>query len=128
MTKPNDPQAADIGFFAALIDGDGRAVDHLLSDDFILVDMMSGSIIDKPSLISIIDAGQLKFESIEPADILVRCYDATAVITGRTDMRGSFSATPFSASSRYTHVYVMQQGRWRLVSAQGTPIAHGHVI
>jgi hypothetical protein len=64
-----------------LIDGDGRAVDHLLSDDFILVDVMSGSIIDKPSLISIIDTGQLKFESIEPTDILLRQYDTTAVIT-----------------------------------------------
>jgi len=30
---------------------------------------------------------------------------------------------PFVASSRYTHVYIQQEGRWRMVSAQGTRIA-----
>jgi len=38
-------------------------------------------------------------------------------------MRGRIGEMPFSANSRYTHVYLEQQGRWRLFSAQGTPIA-----
>jgi len=37
-------------------------------------------------------------------------------------MTGQFGETPFAAKSRYTHVYAEQQGRWRLVAAQGTQI------
>jgi hypothetical protein len=28
----------------------------------------------------------------------------------------------FQADSRYTHVYALDGGKWRLLSAQGTPI------
>ena len=40
-------------------------------------------------------------------------------------MNGKFQGSPFEADSRYTHVYIEQQARWRLVSAQGTQIAGG---
>lgn len=40
-------------------------------------------------------------------------------------MSGRYEGTPWSASSRYTHVYIEDQGAWRLASAQGTPIAPG---
>jgi hypothetical protein len=47
------------------------------------------------------------------------------VITGRTRMTGRFEETPWEVASRYryTHVFVEQDGRWRLVAAQGTQIA-----
>jgi hypothetical protein len=38
-------------------------------------------------------------------------------------MSGRFENNAFSASSRYTHVYVQTDGRWRMVAAQGTRIA-----
>jgi len=37
-------------------------------------------------------------------------------------MRGRFGNQAFAARSRYTHVYIEQEGRWRLVAAQGTQI------
>ena len=67
-------------------------------------------------------SGQVKFETIEPAEQRVRLYGTTAVITGRTQMSGLLGGAPFAASSRYTHVYVMQQNEWRLATAQGTQI------
>jgi hypothetical protein len=45
------------------------------------------------------------------------------VVIGRTEMRMRFERTAFTTKSRYTHVYVEEGGRWRMVSAQGTPIA-----
>ena len=33
-------------------------------------------------------------------------------------MRGRFGEAPFSADSRYTHVCVEQQGRWRMVAVK----------
>jgi len=116
--------AADHDFFEALKGGDTASLDRVLNDDFVIVDVMSGGITTKEALVSAIRERQLLFETIEVAEreTLVRVYQSTAVLVGRTEMRGRFGQTPFVAASRYTHVYVLQDGRWRLASAQGTPI------
>jgi len=118
-----NPLTIDKQFFAALIAGDEQALDHILTDDFILIDVMSGSEITKPDFLAFIGSGQIKFESIEPADNRVRLYQTTAIVTGRTQMKGKLGDTPFAASSRYTHVFVDQRGEWRLATAQGTVIS-----
>jgi hypothetical protein len=43
MTDQSDPLEADRLFFASLLEVRLDALDQLLSDDFILVDVMSGS-------------------------------------------------------------------------------------
>jgi len=96
---------------------------HLLADDFTLVDVMSGSEVDKQSFLTVVGLGHVKFETIEPTEQLVRLYSPTIVITGRTEMKGTFGGHPFAVESRYTHVYVNQDGEWRLVAAQGTKIS-----
>ncbi|MDB6016346.1 MAG: hypothetical protein JWR19_835 [Pedosphaera sp.] len=109
-------------FFAALLEGNAETLDRVLTEDFILVDVLSGSEINKVSLLAVIGPRQLKFEAIEVVESRVRLYQSTAVITGRTQMKGRFGETPFATKSRYTHVYVQQQGQWRMASAQGTQI------
>jgi ketosteroid isomerase-like protein len=115
--------AADKRFFHALIAGDAQALDRILVDDFILIDVISGAEITKPAFLAAISSGQVKFEAIEPADNRLRLYQMTAIITGRTQMKGRLGDTPFAASSRYTHVFVSLQNEWRLAAAQGTTIA-----
>ena len=123
MEAASDPLAAERAFFTALVEAGLDALDRALADDFLLIDVMRGAETTKASLMSVIGSGQLRFEVIEPAEQRVRLYQSTAVVTGRTRMSGRFGGTPFAALSRYTHVYVEQRGRWRLVAAQGTPIA-----
>jgi hypothetical protein len=84
MIHPSDPLAADRLFFDALLAADAKALDEILADDFLLIDVMSGSEIDKPALIAAVGSGQLVFEAIEPAETRVRHYGATAVANGRT--------------------------------------------
>ncbi|MBI3799241.1 MAG: nuclear transport factor 2 family protein [Deltaproteobacteria bacterium] len=123
MAEHLEPLEKDQQFFSALLAASVEALDRLLADDFLLIDVMGGSEIAKGALLEVIASGQLKFDAIEPADRRVRMYQTTAVITGRTRMHGRFGAEPFTASSRYTHVYVEQQGQWRLVAAQGTQVS-----
>jgi ketosteroid isomerase-like protein len=123
MTIELNALATDREFFAALIGGKLEVLDQLLVDDFILVDVMRGDEISKPALLAAVASGQVKFESIEPADAKVRNFGSTAIVNGRTEMRGRAGDTAFAARSRYTHVYVEQRGRLRLASAQGTQIA-----
>ena len=119
-----DPLAAEQQFFRSLIGGDVGALDRILGDDFLLIDVMTGSEVKKPDLLAVLGSGQLKFEAIQPVESQVRLYGTTAVITGRTQMSGRFGEAVFTATSRYTHVFVKEQSQWRLVSAQGTQIVN----
>ena len=123
MTTRDDVTAAEDRFFAALREADGSAFDALLTPDFVLVDVMTGSEIPGAVLREVVVGRQLVFESVERIDSRVRLYGSSAVVTGQTRMRGRYQEQSWSAHSRYTHVYVQGDGGWRLASAQGTPIA-----
>jgi ketosteroid isomerase-like protein len=123
MEDESAPLAAEREFFDALVAGSVKALEPILADDFMLIDVMSGSEISKTALLAVIGSGQLKFGKVEAAPPRVRLYAQTAIVTGRTQMAGQFGDTPFATRSRYTHVYVEQDGRWRLVAAQGTQIS-----
>ncbi len=123
MNTEQDPVAVDSQFFVWLTEANARAVDRLLTDDFLLIDVMRGGEVPKAALLAAMQSGDLKFESIEFADVRLRSYPGTAIVTGRTKMRMKFQETRAEAHSRYTHVYVMVGGQWRLAAGQGTPIA-----
>ena len=125
MPESENVVAADDSFFAALLAADGDGLAELLVDDFILVDVNSGGQILKLQLVEVVGSGVLTFETIglDRGDQLVRLYGDAAVVTGSTEMAGRYEDQPWSARSRYTHVFVRQDGAWRLASAQGTPIA-----
>ncbi len=117
-----DPIEADRAFFSHLIAADTAQLAELLTDDFLLIAVANGQEVPKAAFLAILASGQLKFHSIEPADVIVRRYGTTAIVTGRTVMRGSLAGEESTVRSRYTHVYVQQGERWRMASAQGTPI------
>jgi ketosteroid isomerase-like protein len=113
---------AEAAFFAALLAADGPALDAVLADDFLLVDVMGGQAIPRAVLLGLVDARELEFVDIarDMADVSVRHRPELAVVVGRTRITGRFQGTEFTAHSRYTHVYVAAGGRWALLSAQGT--------
>ena len=117
------PDVVDQEFFTALVKADVAALDQILADDFVLIDVMTGSEVPKSALLDVVRAGQLRFDQIDRIEARLRVYGPTGLVTGRTEMSGSFAGQSFSASSRYTHVFVEQEGRWRMVAAQGTQIA-----
>jgi hypothetical protein len=121
-TKP-DPLAADRAFFTALISANLNTLDSLLVEDFLLIDVLTGAEVTKPMLLAAVGSSQVNFDAIEAVESRLRMYAAnTAVVTGRTEMRGRVGEAAFTTSSRYTHVFVAQDGHWALVSAQGTQI------
>jgi ketosteroid isomerase-like protein len=119
----SDAEPAEDRFFAALLAGDTDGLEQILSEDFLIVDVMTGSVAARAPFIAALRDGSLTFDRVELLERATRHYGDTAVIVGRTEMGGSFAGSSFAAASRYTHVLVRgHDGGWRLVSAQGTRI------
>ncbi len=117
--------ASDEAFFDALLAADPIALADLLTDDFVIVDVMSGGVTDRAALLDAVASGVLHFVDIvrDPSEASVRTRAGVAVVVGRTEMTIRFGPDTVTARSRYTHVFVEESGRWRLFSAQGTPLA-----
>ena len=99
----------------AQIHADAAALERIYADDFIGVGP-SGTVRTKPQVISYFTSGDLKFQSITTDDVQVRVYGNTAVETGRSTMIGQDKGQTVPRDTRFTRVWVKQQGRWRLVA------------
>src|SRR5438105_12107742 len=99
----------------AQIHADAVALDRIYADDFIGVGP-SGTVRTKPQVISDFTSGDLKFQSITTGEVQVRIYENTAVETGLSTMVGQDKGKTVPRDTRFTRVWVKQQGRWRLVA------------
>src|SRR5262245_57254013 len=118
------PEAAEDTFFAALLAGDAAQLDAVLTDDFQIIDVMAGSVVEHGPFVAAVGGGAIRFRQVEVVERRTRPYGDSAVIVGRTAMAGTLGGDPFSVASRYTHVLVRGADEaWRLASAQGTQIA-----
>ena len=99
----------------AQIGADATALDRIYADDFIGVGP-SGTVRTKPQVITDFTSGALKFQSITTDEVQVRVYGNTAVETGRSTMQGQDKGRPVPQETRFTRVWVKQQGHWLLVT------------
>ena len=99
----------------AQIHADATALDRIYAADFIGVGP-SGTVRTKPQVIADFTSGNLKFQSISTDEVQVRVYENTAVETGLSTMVGQDKGKTVPHDTRFTRVWVRQQGRWRLVA------------
>src|SRR6516165_9433843 len=108
----------------AQIGADAVALDRIYDDDFVGVGP-SGTVRTKTQVISDFTSGDLKFQSITTDEVQVRVYENTAVETGLSTMVGQDKGKAVPRGTRFTRVWVMRQGRWRLVANHySSRIAH----
>ncbi len=108
--------------FAALGRGDIPALSNILSDD--LTYTHSNGVFDsKAELLNKLQSGALKYEVFEPEEITVRVYGNTAVLTGIAHGKSWANGTLNTFRLRYTDMYVLAEGSWRMVVWQSTRIA-----
>src|SRR6201993_5496284 len=104
----------------AQVHADATALDRIYAADFIGVGP-SGRVRTKPQVILDFTSGDLKFQSITTDDVQVRVYGDTAVETGRSTMIGEEQGQTVPRDTRFTRVWVKQQGHWRLVANHYSP-------
>jgi ketosteroid isomerase-like protein len=74
----------------------------------------------KQETISARRSGQLRYESMNVSDMVIRLYGDTAVVTARAEVKGHQLGEDFSGPYRYTRIWVRHNGRWQTVSYQAT--------
>jgi len=90
-----------------------------LAEDYVAITPL-GQVTTKQDTVSARKSGQLKYDTINVTDMVVRVYGDTAVVTARADVKGHQLGEDFSGPYRYTRVWVRRTGHWQAVSYQAT--------
>lgn len=90
-----------------------------LAEDYVAITPL-GQVTTKQDTVSARKSGQLKYDTINVTDMVVRVYGETAVVTARADVKGHQLGEDFSGPYRYTRVWVRRTGHWLAVSYQAT--------
>ena len=107
------------GRFHAMTNVDLRALDTLLAEELTYTHT-TGEVDSKASLLDALRTGRLVYDSISPADVRVRVYGGSAVVTGTARVQVRANGAIQRLSLRFTEVYVRRAGRWELVVWQST--------
>ena len=97
-------RAADAAVLAALASGDAARLEGLLGETFLLAGR--GGVVGRDTLLAAVADGQAVLDPPAGGEMVVRLYGPFAIVLG----------------AAYTHVFELDGGAWRLVSAHGTPI------
>jgi ketosteroid isomerase-like protein len=98
---------------------DSEFPQRVLAEDYVAISPL-GQVTTKKEALSARKSGQLRYETIDVSDMVVRLYGDTAVVTARADVKGHQLGEDFSGPYRYTRVWVRRAGRWQTVSYQAT--------
>ncbi len=90
-----------------------------LADDYVAITPL-GQVTTKQDAISARRSGQLRYESVNVTEMVVRLYGDTAVVTARAEVKGHQLGEDFSGPYRYTRVWARRNGHWQTVSYQAT--------
>ncbi len=83
----------------------------------------NGSVTNKAQLLELLQSHPFEFLSIEDEDVVVRTYDRTAIVTGKsTRRRKGPEGSIVTQSVRFIRVYVHLETGWQVVAAQATPV------
>ncbi len=103
----------------AALHRDAAFSERTLAEDYVAISPL-GQVIGKAETVAARRTAQLRYDSIEVSDMVVRLYGSTAVVTARADVRGKELGEEFSGPYRFTRVWVRRNGHWQTVSYQAT--------
>jgi hypothetical protein len=109
---------------SAMLTNDTGTVDRLLADDFVGIGP-DGTISSKADELAARRGGLRKFSQLDVLERKIRVYGTTAVVTSRAVVAGVYDDMPLTGEFRYTRVYNLSHGQWRIVSFEASPVTAG---
>ena len=105
----------------ALVKGNMAAVEPYLASTFVFT-APDGTTQDRAQWLADWKTGTVKLESSVIDDMKVQVFGTTAVVNYRSVDKGTYKGNDISGPYRWTDVFVKRNGRWQIVSSQGTSI------
>jgi len=106
----------------SFVKNDADAIGRFMADDWIVISP-DGNVIDKATFLGLIKSGMLTHEQMKFAEVNVRVYGDSAVVTSRATSKGRIRGEAFSELERSTDVFVREGGQWKSVLTHLTRIA-----
>jgi ketosteroid isomerase-like protein len=101
---------------AAYLHGDADKIANFLTDDYTLTNS-KGEISTAADDIEDAKSGRVHYDVFENYDMKMRIYDDhTAIVTGKTKVKGNAQGKPIDIIVQFTDTFVKQSGRWRLAA------------
>ena len=102
---------------------DTPAIEHLLAENFIYVDI-DGSLQNKTEFLAGIKNRPEHIEviGVEPASTRVYIYETSAIASGIYREKGTLHGKPYSHRGRFTDTWIKQGSAWVCVASQSTLI------
>jgi ketosteroid isomerase-like protein len=125
-TRPKEENAARVLAMESLwnqaeLQKDVQALDQLLSDKFIYVDV-DGSLKTKPEFLKGVKNPPEHIGTIASESLAAEVYDTTVVVSGIYREKGTNHGTAYSRRGRFTDTWVKQGKSWLCVASQSTLI------
>lgn len=104
---------------SALINSDTAWLNKTYANEFIYT-TPEGQVRNKTQQLISVGSGGLKLDYGKSDDVTVSIYDSTAIVTGRFFGKGIFKENIIDIKERYTTVWLKRDGKWQLMTEQGT--------
>ena len=98
----------------AFVKNDAEAIGRYMADGWMIISP-DGNVIDRPTFLGLIKSGVLSHDLMEFAEVKVRVYGDSAVVTSRATSKGRVRGEAFNELERSTDVLVKQKGEWKSV-------------
>lgn len=108
----------------ALKAGDLAALERIIADDY-QITVSDGRVLNRTEDLEPLRAG-MKFISATTADVRVRVFKETAIVTGRGIYRINFNGKEFDVRERFTDIYVKRKGVWQPVASHSTTLKNNN--
>jgi ketosteroid isomerase-like protein len=100
----------------AYLRGDADKIANFLTNDYTLTNS-KGEISTAADDIEDARSGRVHYDVFENYDMKARVYGGhTAIVTGRTKVKGNAQGKPIDIIVQFTDTFVKQSGRWRLAA------------
>jgi len=106
----------------AQLDGDVAAMDKILSDDFLGINV-SGEVVTKAQQLDRMRSRQLTITMLDISDVKIKLIGQIAIVTSMAKIASTGPGGPLNGSFRSTRVYQqLPSGIWKLTSFEATRV------
>lgn len=106
----------------AHVKGDADALDALWANDLI-VTIAAMPVMTKADALAMVRSNRMPFTKYETSEVNVKRFGDSALVTGRLQRERTMNGKSMPDDWRFTKVYVMSQGQWRVIAWHASPAA-----